>query len=286
MKILLTGANGRTGRPIIAALANKNISVRAFIRDANQFDELKAIGASEFATGDMMDAESIHAAVKGCDKIIHIGPPMHADEVSITQHFIDAAISASIKHFIYYSVMHPLRRDVRHHKLKLDAEENLIESGLAYTIVQPSRYMQHLEAIWSKVTEQGVHAMPFDIARKFSVVNLLDLAEATAIVASNNDHFYATYELAGPEALSQIDMASIISDVTGKKVTAKSISLTDLEATARQKGFTEDRVEQMVLMNKHYDEYGFMGNPNVLSMILGRRPGSYRDYVTSLSVNR
>lgn len=282
MKILLSGANGRTGRPIIAALANKHITVRAFIRDKIQEEALKTVGASEFSIGDMMDQESIDRAVKGCDKVIHIGPPMHPNEVEITQSFINAALKADVKHFIYYSVMHPLRRDVRHHKLKLDAEEALIESGLPYTILQPSRYMQHLEAIWQTVKESGVHAMPFDINKKFNVVDLFDLAEATAIVAASGEHLYATYELAGPESLSQLDMAETISKIIGRPVTAKAISMADLEAGARKKGFSDDRIGQMIAMNKHYDEYGFLGNSNVLSMILGRQPNRFANYVASL----
>lgn len=285
MKVLLTGANGRTGRPIIAALANKGISVRAFVRSAEHEDTLKTIGASELAIGDMTDPESISKAVSGCDKIIHIGPPMHPDEIQITQYFIDAAVKHGIKHFVYYSVMHPLRREVRHHKLKLDAEENLIESGLPYTIVQPSRYMQHLEAIWKPVTEEGIHSMPFSTSKKFSVVDLLDLAEATAIVAASDDHLYATYELVGPEPLSQEDMAEQLSSVLSRKVTAKAIPFDDLEAGARAKGFSEDRIGQMLIMNKHYDAHGFIGNPNVLSMILGRRPNTYRSYISRLNSN-
>ena len=146
---------------------------------------------------------TINAAMASCETIIHIGPPMHPNEVEITSRFIDAALSHDISRFVYYSVMHPLRRAVRHHRLKLDAEEALIESGLPYTIVQPMRYMQHLALIWNKVLETGVHAMPFNIDVRFNVADLRDLAEATAIVATSPGHLYATYELAGPEALSQ-----------------------------------------------------------------------------------
>lgn len=283
MKALLTSANGRTGRPMIAALANEGISVRAFIRNPDQADELRNLGAKEIAVGDMLDPDSVTAAVRGCDKIIHIGPPMHADEVEITQNFIDAAVQSHINHFIYYSVMHPVRRDVRHHRLKLDAEQNVIESGLAYTIVQPSRYMQHLEGIWPKVTEQNIHAMPFDVSMKFSVVDLLDLAEATAKIASNDQHYFASYELAGPEPLSQQDMAGIISGAIGKTVTAKAVALQDMEARALANGVSADRIQQMLIMNRHYDQHGFCGNPNVLSMILGRPPTSYKTYVERLA---
>ena len=216
---------------------------------------------------------------------MHIGPPMHPNEVEITGNFIRAAIDHNLERFVYYSVMHPLRRDVRHHRLKLDAEEALIESGLAYTILQPMRYMQHLEGIWSAVKESAVHEMPFSIDVKFNVVDLLDLAEATAIVCEGSEHSFATYELAGPEALSQRAMAHILSEELGRTVTASSLSLDQMQRNARSKGISDDRIEQMTVMNRHYDRYGFLGNPNVLTWLIERQPTSFRQYVRRLVEN-
>ncbi|WP_159931163.1 SDR family oxidoreductase [Oceanicoccus sp. KOV_DT_Chl] len=280
--ILLSGANGKTGRAILNKLVGLKQTVKVFIRDREQWPALKAMGASGFAVGDMHDADLVESAVMGCDKVIHVGPPMHADEKTMTENFIAAAKKHGVRHFIYYSVMHPLRREVRHHSLKLDTEEALIESGLAYTILQPIRYMQHLLPIWQKVLDEGVHAMPFNTEVHFSVVDLEDLAEATAIVAAEGGHEYATYELAGPQGLNQQDMAAIISEVVGRPVTAQAITLEQVAANARAKGFDEDRVEQMLVMNRHYDHCGFIGNPNVLSWILGRVPNSYQQFVERL----
>lgn len=279
MKILLTAANGKTGRHVLKALSARGANVRAFIRDEAQFDELKSIGATDCAVGNLQSPEDLRSAVRGVDKVLHIGPPMHPDETEITDALLDAAKSEGVEHFIYYSVMHPVRREVRHHRLKLDAEEHVIESGLAYTIVQPSRYMQHLLPIWNKVAEEGVHSMPFSVEKKFNVVDLEDLAAASAIVATEPGHEFATYELAGPDALSQNDMAAIISDVTGKRVRAEAVDFKALEAKARENGLSDDRIEQMLVMNRHYDAHGFRGNPNVLRMILGREPVTYRDFV-------
>ncbi|SIN67356.1 Uncharacterized conserved protein YbjT, contains NAD(P)-binding and DUF2867 domains [Parasphingorhabdus marina DSM 22363] len=281
--LLLTGANGRTGRAILKAMVDQQLPVRAFIRDSRQAEELEQLGASECVSGDMTDPGSIAAAMKGVSKVLHIGPPMHPEELPITQSFIKAARTEGVDHFIYYSVMHPLRRDVRHHRLKLDAEEALIESGLPYTILQPSRYMQHLVPIWKNVTEDGVHAMPFDVTKKFNVVDLNDLAAACAVVASSDDHLYATYELAGPEALSQEDMAATISDVIGREVTAQAVPLDKVAEKARAAGADADRIEQMLVMNKHYDEYGFRGNPNILQYLIGRPACHFRAYVTQLA---
>ena len=283
MTILLTAANGRTGRAVLTALAATGADVKVFIRDERQWPALQQLGAASHTVGDMEDASSIDAAMASCESIIHIGPPMHPREVEITSRFIEAALAHGLSRFVYYSVMHPLRRVVRHHRLKLDAEETLIESGLPYTIVQPIRYMQHLELIWKKVLETGIHAMPFNIDVKFNVADLRDLAEATAIVATQPGHLYATCELAGPEALSQRDMAAIISRVLGREIRAEALSLEQMEKNARAAGASDDRVTQMLTMNKHYDDYGFHGNPNVLRWILGREPNTYEDYVRRLA---
>ena len=279
MTTLLTAANGRTGRAVLKALAATGADVKVLIRDERQWPALQELGAASHAVGDMEEASTIDAAMASCDSIIHIGPPMHPNEVEITGRFIESAKAHGLPRFVYYSVMHPLRRAVRHHRLKLDAEETLIESGLPYTIVQPIRYMQHLELIWKKVLATGIHAMPFNIDVKFNVADLRDLAEATAIVATQPGHLYATYELAGPEALSQRDMAAVISRVLGRRIRAEALSLEQMEKNARAAGAGDDRVTQMLTMNQHYDDYGFHGNPNVLRWILGRKPNTFENYV-------
>lgn len=283
MSVLVTGSHGRTGKPVVKALAERGANVKAFVRDPAQDSEMKALGASAIAVGDMDEPDTIRPALEGCDAIVHIGPPMHPDEKTMTSHFVDAAKDAGVSRFIYYSVMHPLRREVRHHRLKLDTEEMLIESGLPYSIIQPMRYMQHLEPIWSKVVSGGVHAMPFNTQVKFNVVDLLDLAEATARITLEDGWLYGTYELAGPDALSQSDMAEIISKVTGKTVKAAQVSIEALQEKARASGASEDRVEQMVIMNQHYDAYGFLGNSRILKWVLQRDPNTFEDYVRRLS---
>ncbi len=282
-RILITGANGKTGRAVIAAVAKAGGIARAFIRKAEQAEALKEIGAVEYAIGDMDAPETIAPAMADCSAVVHIGPPMHPDEKAMTANFLSAAHALSLPRFVYYSVMQPLRREVPHHARKLDTEEMIIESGQPYTIIQPTRYMQHLEPIWKSVTTDGVHAMPFNTHVKFNVADLLDLAEVTAKAALEDGHLYATYELAGPEALSQDDMAAIISAVIKKPVTARHVSLDEMEAKARAGGATDLRVATMRKMNAHYDHGGFRGNANILRWVLGRAATRFQSYVERLA---
>ena len=295
-RVLVSGAHGRTGRAVVGALARPAdgvgapATVRACLPNPAQRAAVEACGAAETALGDRTDRASIARALEGCDALVHIGPPMHPLEREMTGHFIAAAREAGLRHFVYYSVLQPLRREIRHHRLKLEAEEDLVESGLAYTIVQPSRYMQHLDPIWKAVMADGVHSMPFSTAVRFNVVDLLDLAEAVARVVLESAagapepgrHHFATYELAGPEALSQDDMARIISEVTGRTVVARALPIGQMQAKARAAGASEDRVAQMTAMNQHYDGHGMRGNPRVLAMLLGREPADFRSHVRRL----
>ena len=277
--ILVTGASGRTGRRVIAELLKRKALVRAFVRRAEAGDELKALGASEIASGDLMDKEALGRAVAGAGQILHICPPMHPQEDTLARSMIAMAADVKVDRFILYSVLHPVLSDVPHHARKLAAEHHLIDSGLPYTILQPGRYMQHLNPIWKAVLATGVHAMPFSITSRFSLTDLQDLAEAAALVATQDGHESATYQLAGPQPLSQEDMAAIISDLLGRPIRAAARPLDDALREATAAGAPPERVETMRLMNVHYDVHGLTGNPNVLNWLLGRPPGAFRAFV-------
>jgi len=283
VQTLLGAANGRTGREVLRALVAQGQDVRALVRQGAQSQALLALGATDCAIGDLQDAASLRAAAKGCDTAIYIGPPMHADEVAMATSFYNAAKQAGCEHFVYYSVLHPVCRDIRHHRLKLEVEEIIVNGPLPFTIVQPARYMQHLEPLLPAIRATGVHAMPFSTEVRFNVVDLADVAAAAAMVVTEPRWRYGTYELAGPEALSQTDMAATLTRVLGRRVEAQPLPLATMRERAAKAGASADRVEQMALMNEHYDQHGMLGNPLVLELLLGRAPTGFAQYAARVA---
>jgi len=277
--ILVTGASGKTGRRVVAAIAKSGGQVRALVRREQAGSELMEAGAAEVAVGDLTDAESLRRALAGAGQVLHICPPMHPQEDTIAATLIDLAVELNVQRFVLYSVLHPLLDDVPHHARKLNAERYLINSALAYTILQPSRYMQHLAPIWKTVLATGVHAMPFGTTAKFSVVDLADLAEVTALIMTTAGHDGATYQLAGPDALSQDDMARILTEVLGRPIRAATKPPDEFRRDATAAGMPAERIETMSLMNAHYDAHGLIGNPNVLRWLLGREPTRFAEFV-------
>jgi uncharacterized protein YbjT (DUF2867 family) len=139
--------------------------------------------------------------------------------------------------------------------------------------------MQHLVPMWPAVLKTGVHSMPFGTTSRLSVVDLHDLAEATAKVMTEPGHEGATYQLAGPDALSQDDIAAILTELLGRPIRAVAKPLDEALRDAAAAGLPPERVETIRLMNTHYDAHGLVGNPNVLQWILGRPATPFRDFV-------
>ncbi len=277
--VLVTGASGRTGRRVVGALAKTELEVRAFIRRADAATEMEALGADQIALGDLFDGESLGDALAGCGQVLHICPPMHPKEAELARNVTDLCQRHGVGRLVLYSVLHPLATEVPHHARKLAAEQYLVNSGQPYTILQPARYMQHLAPIWNRVLETGIHDMPFSVETRFSVVDLGDLADAAAIVLSGDGHEGATYQLAGPQALDQRDMAGIISEVVGRPVHARAKGMNEFRREAAAGGMAAERIETMCIMNRHYDAHGLTGNANVLRWLLGREPTDFKTFV-------
>lgn len=279
--VLVTGASGKTARRCIAHLVEGGAAVRALVRREAAANELRAGGVAETIVGDMLAPDVITRACEGAAKILHICPPMHPREDELASEMIASAGAAGISHFVLWSVLHP-HIDVPHHRRKQRAEGALIESGLPFTILQPGRYMQHLETIWPAVRDNGVHAFPFSTKSRFSLAHLDDLACAAAHVLTTSGHACATYELAGPDALSQEDCARILSDVLGREVAARAAPLEAALEKARAAGVPDWRIDTLAIMNRHYDAHGLEGNGNVLRWLLGRAPKTFRDYANEM----
>jgi NAD(P)H dehydrogenase (quinone) len=270
--ILVTGAAGKTGRAVIRALAAKGEAVRALVHRPEQAGLVQDLGAQQALVGDMRLQAPVDQAAQGCRAIYHVCPNMRRDELGIGQVAISAARSAQVEQFVYHSVLHPQTEAMPHHWRKLRVEEQLFESGLRYTILQPSVYMQNLLAHWDLIAQQGILPVPYAIETRLGMVDLQDVAAAAVRVLTERGHEGATYELVGTEALSQTEVATVLSHELGRPVRARAISLDEWEGLARRSGLDEYRIETLIKMFRYYERHDFWGSLRVLSWLLGHPP--------------
>jgi UDP-glucose 4-epimerase len=110
MKILITGATGKVGSRLSKRLAQRGDRVRALVRDPERAADLRA-ARIELVTGDLLDASSLAAAVRGVDAVVHCAAffrgataeQAHAVNDLGSQHLAKAARAASVPRFLFTS---------------------------------------------------------------------------------------------------------------------------------------------------------------------------------------
>lgn len=277
--ILVTGAGGKTGRAVIRALMVSGQAVRALVHRPEQIDGLKEIGVKEVLVGDMHLGSTMESACQDTRAVYHICPNVNPDEVVIGQNIIRAARFARVEHVVYHSVLHPQTEAMPHHWQKLRVEELLFESGLDYTILQPCAYMQNVLTYWQRIVSDGVYPVPYPVETRLSMVDLVDVAEAAVITLIKPGHTGAIYELVGPQALSQTEVAQVLGQQLGRSIQSEVVPLEAWYKQARASGINNYAVETLIKMFRYYANHGLWGNPNVLGWLLGHPPHTFADFV-------
>ncbi len=284
--ILVTGAAGKTGLALIGQLLDRREPVRAFVRSQAQADKLRALGVSQAVAGDLRDRHSLRKAAAGVQVIYHICPNMSPDEIAIGHNVIEAGRAAGVERLVYHSVLHPQTEEMPHHWHKLFVEAALFKSGLPFTILQPAAYMQNILAGWQQIIDQGAYTVPYHPETRLGMVDLLDVAEAAAIVLTGTGHQGATYELAGPETLTQSEVAARLGHQLGRPVRAEQISIEEWRNQARKAGLGAYQMDALVDMFHYYDRYGFWGNPRVLAHLLDRPPTPFDQFLQRTTADK
>ncbi len=277
--IVIVGASGAVGTPAIRHLVRMGASVRALTSNPRSAERLTGLGVSGTVIGDFRSGADVARALAGAESVLLVSPRFTEDEAEIGIRAVEAAKAEGVGHFVYSSAFHPQMSRMDHHATKLRIEEAVIESGLAFTIVQPSMFMQNVRVEWREVVENGVYRRPYSPHRKMSVIDTGDLGEAIARVLTDPTLRGGTYELCSGDSVTHAEMAAIFSEVLGREVTAQKRSLEDWRSWAAERGWAKWSIEAYARMCDHYDAHGYPGgNALALRAILGREPTGYRAF--------
>lgn len=279
--ILVTAANGNQGSLLIPKLLAAKQPVRACVRSEASAERLRALGVQDVVVGDVSDPAVAAMAVRGVEKIYHVGPTAHPRERAMGFAVVDAARAEGVGHMVFSSVLHAITTDLVQHEIKRDIEEHLLSSGLEFTILQPSNYMLPLKL--RPVFERGVFELSWSLDRRQSLVDLDDVTDvACQVLADSEQHAGATYELVAPGRYTAHELGEIIERVLGGPIEVREI-----DADTYLKAWVGDadpaqvahQISVLRAITKRYSSHDFIGNPNVLTWLLERPPTSFEEYV-------
>ena len=279
LQILVTGAAGKTGLSVVQALAREGAKVRALCRRPEQHTVLQAAGANQVIHGDMREPTVLVQAVENIDRIYHICPNVHPDELLIAERLIAAASRAKVKLLAYHSVLHPHTEKMPHHWQKLRVEEKLFESGLAFAVLQPCAYMQNILAHRDEILNKLTYSVPYSLKTRLSLVDLVDVATIATRILLGDDFQNGIFEICGPQPLSQPDITQALSQHLGKSITPHERPVSEWQEAARSHGLSDYQVATLSSMFGYYDRFSFVGNSRVAESLLERPLNTLADFL-------
>lgn len=266
----IIGAGGQTAAHAFAALAENGVPARALVRRAEQEADVLANGASGAAICDFEDPASLEAAFDGLDRLVIVPPSLDPREDEYVRAALAAAERVGVRHVVYHSVLHAHTPTMWHHMRKAAAEAAVRASSLAWTILQPAMYAQSV-LMFHRGSPEGALWAPFSVDKPFTVIDLKDIGEITALVCEGDEHFYAGYELAGDAVRDFHGFAEVISEVTGTPLEVRVAPPWEMQLP----DVVYERLATFLAMCDEYTGHGLIGNPSVTRMLLGREPTQF-----------
>ena len=218
--ILLTGITGNNGGATANALLEQGVKFRALVRDLDKASEWADKGV-ELVKGDLEDPASVEAALDGIDRAVLI-LPNGEDQERLELSFIETCKKVGLPWILKLSSPEAIRGTTSPIPLAhIAAEDAIMDSGMNWTFIRPSFFMQNLRSLPAQAKASGKVSMPMNDG----TVVLTDCADAGAFIAKvltdedSSQHYGQCYDITGPDPVYNFnDIAGIIGDFIGQDV--------------------------------------------------------------------
>jgi uncharacterized protein YbjT (DUF2867 family) len=272
--IVVMGATGNIGRPLVQALAEAGEQVTAVSRGVSDAAVPEGVRHRQ---ADMTAPESLRPVLDGADALFLHDGGGSAHPFS-PQDILDVAKAGGVGRVVLLSSQGIATRpqSSSHGGVGRSREEAVRQSGMDWTILRPGGFDSNAYAWVESVRARRTVAAPFgDVG--LPTVDPADIAEVAAAALREDGHTGRFYELTGPALISPRQRAEAIGDALGEPI--RFIEQTRDEARAQMLQFMPEPVVETTL-----DIFGEPTpaeqriSPDV-EQVLGRAPRTFADWV-------
>ncbi len=223
--VLVVGATGALGRPVVQGLLERGLTVRAACRHIDRAADLAAQGA-EVVAADLTDAASLSRACRGVERVLAAAHGMlgrgrwRSEQVDDAGHraLLAAAQAAGVRRFVYTSAFgaapdHP----IDFFRTKHAIEQALAASGLDAVVLRPTAFMEHHahnfngKALLEKGKVQFIGAG----TKPRNFVCARDVARFALRVLLEDPPPFRVLDIGGPGHHSNADVAALYASAAG-----------------------------------------------------------------------
>src|SRR5260370_3808685 len=216
--ILVTGAGGTVGAEIVKRLQTLGARFRAAYYTQSKAEEAQRKGIDGVAL-DFAKPETIARALagpdgRGVDRVFLISANV-PQQTELELNVVREAKRAGVVQLVKSSVWGAESEAFSFAKIHRPVEKEIAASGIPYTILRPNGYMQNMSTFYAEtIRAQSVFYLPPADAR-ISNIDIPDLPRAASTVLTDTSHIGQAYDLSGPKALTNEEIAQQLSKATG-----------------------------------------------------------------------
>jgi len=249
-RILIIGATGNIGSSLVTELQGLRANVFAGIRKND-----KRSAPSPDLPSIPFDFEKPTTMKEAFSKVdrAFLLLPLSEHMVAYGKTAIDAAREAGLSFLVKSS---ELGANSTSSKLALQAQGSvdryLMDSGIKWSILRPNFFMQNFSGPYATgIREHNGIFLPQGDAR-ISLIDVRDIAAVAAqILLAPNMHAGQSYDLTGPEALSNAEIAQHLSNVAGRQINYQATSDDATIEAMSQRGISPWIVEFVMSLHRH-----------------------------------
>jgi len=286
---LITGASGNVGKAVLLEASRKESKVRGMYRSKEE--AAKAPSGSEPVLADYADRQSLRKALEGVSSVYVVCSPI-PQLVELESNMLDACKESGVERVVLNSALGAGDYGKSFPSWHRKVEDKLKTTGLSYTILRPNGFLQNIVAFNApSIRAQGAFYVAMGDA-KVSYLDVGDIAVVAVKALKGGPHAGKTYELNGPEAISNAELAQRISKIAGRTVNYVDIPESAQREAMLGLGMPEWQVTALLELQQYYKQGGgaktdgllrslLEGEPVTLDQFLAANAREFRDQAAS-----
>jgi len=275
------GSHGATGNHVARQLLAHGLSVRAFVRRADErAEELSELGA-DIAVGDLHNFKDVRAALEGVQRA-YFTYPLAEGLLEATTIFVSAGKQTGLQSVVNMSQI-TARADhaspaARQHWL---AERVLDWSGIGVTHLRPPFFLENLFNVAAPtVGAESKIYLPYGQGRHAPIAGEDIARVAVGILTDPDPHRARTYVPTGPASLTMAEQAGVFTDVLGRETEYVEISVQAWrEILSRVPVMTPYLIEHLARVAESHQHGEFDAVTDVVETIGGASPKSLEMFI-------
>ena len=233
MNIVLLGGSGFVGRNLLPELSARGHACTVLSRNTERCKELRLLPDVRLRRVDPFDQDALSSALDGADAAINLvgilnekgrsGKGFHRAHVVLVENLLQACSDAGVRRILQISALNAGtdKPNASHYlKSKGEAEKRIRDSGLHYTIVQPSVIFGEGDSFFNRFAGllKWLPALPLACPNsRMQPVWVGDVVSAMAKMLESREAVAQVYPLVGPRSYSLIELVRFTARALGVK---------------------------------------------------------------------